>query len=488
MQHRFSVLAGLFFLPAVALAGAPEPVLEATLQSLAKEGAARGALVGVVVVDLDTGETLFESQPDTPFNPASVTKVVTTAAALKTLGSGYTFKTHVSRAGRLTNGVLAGDLVLAGEGDPSLTLERVWRIASRVRVAGVKEITGDLVLDDTYFDSERTMGGYDSFDEDKAYTAPVGALSATWNTVNVVIRPGARAGAQIDVALDPPTAFVTLVNKGTTSSAGQRRRMRVSIENRVITVAGTMPVGHPEREYYRPVDDPTAYFGTLLREYLAKEGVVVKGSIRKGSVPDAIELFAYESEPLGVIVRDLNKLSNNFTAEQLLKTLGAKTWGAPGTAQKGLDALSKYLLELGVPEGSWSIRNGSGLTRDNEISARLLVRVLEDAHADFQVRGDFVASMGIAGEDGTLAHRMVGTQAAGALRGKTGTVAGSTCLAGYARAENGHTLAFAFLMNRVEGQTKRAMNIQDRMGAALAGWKGKPSTETSLLKPETPTP
>lgn len=467
--------------PSVAIAA--DPALSAQLGALVKEATGRGADVGLLVTDLQTGETLYEHKADVSFNPASVTKVVTTATALKVLGPGHTFKTHVSRAGKLESGVLKGDLVVRGEGDPSITLERIWRIASLVRVAGVATIEGDVVLDDSHFDAVRQGAGYAEFNEDRAYTAPVGALSATWNTVAVVARPGAKAGAPVELALDPPTSYVRVVNLATTSAATRRRTLAVSIDKSVVTVRGTMPIGHPEKAYYRPIEDPPMFFGTLLREYLAKEGVVVKGAIRKGSIPDALPLFAFESEPLGVIVRDLNKLSNNFTAEQLLKAIGAARYGSPGTSRKGLDAIGEHLLALGFPPDAWTIRNGSGLARDNRVSPRLFVKVLESAHADFQVRGDFVASMGIAGEDGTLAHRMVGLPGEGSVRGKTGTVSGSTCLAGYAQAANGHTLAFAILMNRVEGKTRRAMDVQDRIGSALAAWRGVQNDTVTVSAP-----
>lgn len=486
---RFLAAAASLLLSASGYAAAGDPALAATLQKLAGEAWKANIDAGVMVTDLDTGERLFEHNADRTYNPASVTKVLTTAAALEALGPGYKFKTRVARAGKLEGGILKGDLVLRGDGDPSLTLERLWRLASLVKVAGVSEVTGDIVVDDSYFDREREGSGYDDFDDNRAYTAPVGALSATWNTVAVAVRPGAKAGAPLDVALDPPTGYVTLLNKGKTSSAGERRRVAVVIDHvkKTITVTGSMPLYHPEKAYYRPIDDPPRYFATLLREYLAKEGVLVRGGIRTGesaAVPaNPTPLFDFESEPLGVIVRDLNKFSNNFTAEQILKGLGAWRHGAPGTTQKGLDTVGEFLEKRGVAKGSWTIRNGSGLARDNKVSPRTFVAALAGAYDDFEVRGDFVASMGIAGEDGTLAHRMIGTPAEGNVRAKTGTVDGSTCIAGYARAANGHTLAFAILMNGVSGRVRRAVAIQDRIGVALASWQGPQRVAEPVVTP-----
>ena len=475
------------------IASYPDPVLAVQLSSLAREGAGGKSVPGVAVYDLDAKAWLFEHEADRAFNPASVTKVVTTSTALKQLGSGFTFKTHLYTTGRIVDGVLQGDLVVKGEGDPSLTVERLWRIASLVRVAGVHEIAGNLLVDDTYFDTVRTGIGYEDFDEERAYTAPLGATSATWNTVNVVVRPGSRLGAAADVVLDPPTGFVKLVSRAITGTPGSRRRIKATIENRVVTVSGSIPLGGEEKDYYRPIDDPPAYFGTLLSEYLAEDGILIHGKIATAPAPaGATLLFDYESEPLGVIVRDLNKYSNNFTAEQILKALGAEKYGAPGSTEKGLAAEQEFLGSIGIDPKSSVIQNGSGLTRDTKLSPRLFVKALTADYDDFQVRGDFVASLGIAGEDGTMRHRMLGTSAQGALRAKTGTVDDSSCIAGYARAPNGHTLAFAFLVNGTAGRTRRAIALQDRLGAVLTSWNGgataaKPTPPPTLLaNPESP--
>ncbi len=478
-SRRFARVAHLLF----AAAGAP--ALPAELSQLVAEAERQRMSVGLAVADVDSGDLLFEHNADEPFNPASVTKVVTTVVALKVLGPSYGFTTDVLRAGNLEGGVVSGDLVVRGKGDPSLTLERVWRLASLVRVAGVREVRGDLVIDDGYFDAERTGSGYDEFDADRAYAAPLGAVSATWNSIAIVVRPGGTPGLPVDVALDPPTGFVRLENRATTSRKGHRRRLALATDRRTFTLSGTYPVGAPEKVYYRPIDDPPAYFGALLRENLAKEGVTIHGTVRQGTTPaGAIPLVTHESEPLGTIVRGLNKLSNNFTAEQLLKAVGAERYGTPGTRQKGLDAVAEFLGGLGIPAGSYSLRNGSGLARDHRLSPRLFLRVLQAAYDDFSVRGDFLASLGIAGRDGTMSHRMVGLAGAGKVRGKTGTVDGSTCLAGYAHAANGRTLAFAVLMNRVGLKTVRAQEIQDRIGSALAAWSADPAP----VAPHVPSP
>ncbi len=466
----------------------PDPVLGAQLSALAREGAGKGSITGVAVYDVDAKTWLFEQEADRAFNPASVTKVVTTSTALRVLGSGYTFKTHVLQTGRIVDGVLQGDLVVKGEGDPTLTVERLWRIASLVRVAGVHEISGNLLVDDTYFDTVRTGIGYEDFDDDRAYTAPLGATSATWNTVDVVVRAGAKPGLPAEVVLDPPTAYVRLVTRAVTGAAGTRRRVKVAIENRVITVTGSMPLGAPEKNYYRPIDDPPAYFGTLLSEYLAEDGILIHGKVQTAAAPPSAQLlFDFDSEPLGVIVRDLNKFSNNFTAELLLKAVGAAKYGPPGTTDKGLAAEKEFLQGLGIDPKSFTIQNGSGLTRDNKISPRLFVKVLIADHDDFQVRGDFLASLGIAGEDGTMRHRMVGTAADGNLRAKTGTVDNSSCIAGYARAANGHLLAFSILMNGTEGRARRAVLMQDRIGTVLCGWNGAPTAAKTAVPVPAPT-
>jgi D-alanyl-D-alanine carboxypeptidase/D-alanyl-D-alanine-endopeptidase (penicillin-binding protein 4) len=228
-------------------------------------------------------------------------------------------------------------------------------------------------------------------------------------------------------------------------------------------------VGDPAHVEYRRVAHPDLYAGYAFRELLARRGIKLTGKVvRMPAPPGARALVTHYSAPLGVLVRDVNKRSNNFMAEQVLKTLGAETGGKPGTWQKGTDAVARFLDGLGIPAGQYKMTNGSGLYDSNRFSPAQLVGLLRTAYRDFRFAADFVGSLALAGADGTIGHRMEGGQAERFVRAKTGTLAGVSCLSGYAGAPGKMPLAFSILMNDLgEPATSEARRAQDAIAEAL---------------------
>jgi D-alanyl-D-alanine carboxypeptidase/D-alanyl-D-alanine-endopeptidase (penicillin-binding protein 4) len=236
----------------------------------------------------------------------------------------------------------------------------------------------------------------------------------------------------------------------------------------VVTVEGRVPAGGRTQVVWRRVDDPAAYFGATLKRLLELRGVKVTGRVRRGAVPERATLVAWsESEALGDVVRRLEKLSNNFMAEQVLKTLGAEIRGAPGTWPKGVAAVQEYLAGVGIAPGTYLMTNGSGLNDANRFSARQTVTLLEAMWRRFPLQAEFVASLPVAARDGTIRWRMEGTPAAGRLRAKTGTLESVASLSGYVETVVGERLAFAVIVNDHEGRAGAVRGI-DELGAALA--------------------
>jgi D-alanyl-D-alanine carboxypeptidase/D-alanyl-D-alanine-endopeptidase (penicillin-binding protein 4) len=376
--------------------------------------------LGILVESQRTGEVLYERNADSLLIPASNMKIVTGAAALSLLGPEFRFRTEIATDGRRAGSIVEGDLIVRGAGDPSITAEELWRLSQEVRALGIDKITGDLVLDVSYLDSipvtspEMATG-------DRAYEARTGALSLNYSVVGVHVSPGPRAGDPAVVTLMPETGFVETRNRATT---GPRRGVpdievrRTYEEGRnVLTVSGEIPAGWPEMVAYRNVDDPTAYFGAGLTRFLAGAGITVEGSVRVGTMPvSAIVLGAHDSKPLSLIVRDLSKYSNNFIAEELLKVLGARRFGPPGTTAGGAVALGDYLRTIGADSLSYRIADGSGLSRENRLSPRTIVRVIRTTLADFDLSYEFAASLSVSGTDGTLEGRMRGGDLERAVR------------------------------------------------------------------------
>jgi D-alanyl-D-alanine carboxypeptidase/D-alanyl-D-alanine-endopeptidase (penicillin-binding protein 4) len=432
--------------------------------------------VGIDVVDVETGKTLYARNDGGLFNPASNVKLFTTAAALALLGPEYRWKTVAYVDAPLVAGELKGRLYLKGHGDPTLVIEDLWRIVADLYAAGLRKVSGDLAVDDTFFDNVRVGPGFDQKQEDLPFRAPEGALSLNYNAVAVHVLPGNSDGGPARVVIDPQTPYFTITNEARTVAAG-RDLLTVEThelaDHTEVIVKGRVRLGDPAGQVQlRRVAHPDLYTAYAFKELLARHGIKVTGNVvREATPPTARALSAHYSQPLGVAVRDVNKRSNNFMAEQILKTLGAETGGKPGTWQKGLDAVSAFLERLGIAPKSYKMTNGSGLYNSNLFSPAQLTTLLRVAYKDFRFAADFIGSLALAGADGTIGHRMEGGLAERYVRAKTGTLAGVSCLAGYAGAPGHAPLAFAILMNDVpEVATQQARRAQDGIAEVLVAY------------------
>lgn len=430
---------------------APEAAFRDGVRRAIRRLCAYPARMGVYVRSVSTAQTLFSHRAATRRIPASNVKMLTAAAALSRLGPDYRFATDFYAPTGLREGVVAGDLYLKGYGDPLFVHERMRDLVRRLRLRGVRRIAGDLVADDAFFDEKRHGRGWRVGRSIRPYLAPHGALSLNFGLANVVVAPGDGAGSPARVRLEPPSRALRLDARVRTSRRG---RARIRLARRpwkggdVIEVRGSVPAGGRMETYRVPVTDPTAFAAGAVAAEFERQGIAVAGGIRRGATPPGAALLARNlSPPLGEAVRSLNKASNNFVAEQILKTLGAEAHGAPGTARKGLRAVRDFLVSVGVPGSEFTLADGSGLSRENRISPRALVTLLEAAYKDFRLRPEFMASLAVFGVDGTIRKRRRERAAARRVRAKTGILRGVRALSGYAAASNGETLAFSVLMN-----------------------------------------
>src|SRR5512138_950828 len=469
-------------LPHAAESAAPAKELEAALKGIVGASPLSGARDGILVEDVETGQLLFAKDPDVLLNPASNVKLFTTAAALARLGPEYRFATELYVDAASRGSPTVKTLWVKGRGDPTLLTERLWAIAGDLAHLGVRRI-GEIAVDESFFDGEREGPGFDQESGDRSYLAPAGAASLNWNTVAVNVAPGDRRGAKARVELEPASDFFEIENRTTTVAANGRRRLTVSSiahgDRQRIVVDGRIPLGSRPQAVWRKIDQPALYLGHTLARLLELRGVQVGSRVKLAEVPQGAKLFHVdESESLAEIVRRLNKTSNNFVAEQLLKTLGAEAKGAPGSWPKGVAAVEDFLAENGVARGSFVMKNGSGLNDANRVSARQVVAVLRAMWSRFPLHAEYVASLPVAGRDGTIRYRMEGTEAEGRLRAKTGTlVAGSvTSLSGYVETAGHRTLAFAVLVNDYPGRPAAVVRSVDGIGAALAASGGTPGS------------
>jgi D-alanyl-D-alanine carboxypeptidase/D-alanyl-D-alanine-endopeptidase (penicillin-binding protein 4) len=429
--------------------------------------------VGVEVVDLATGDVVYGSGADRALNPASNAKLLVMAAALEVLGPAFTIPTtlHGVREGD----EVAGDLVLRGRGDPTLTAGALWELAREARAVGLTRVRGGIRIDDGYFDDQRLPYAYDSQpDEDAAFRAPVGAASIDANAVEVWIGPAARAGEPARFWAYPDGFLEAKLEARTVAGGGNSLGMFARAGDdgaTAVRIWGSIGVEAGWGSYARRIDDPVRFAGLALREALRAAGIAVDGEgIAGGRVPEgATELARHESDPLHSWLWQLGKESSNFHAEQVLRILGAERKGEPGTAEHGAEVVREVLEGWNVPVTGLVLRNGSGLFTADEVAPRTLTALLRAVYLDAAIRPEFLAALAVAGRDGTLASRLRSPAARERVRAKTGTLAAVWALAGYVLSADGRAgYAFAVLVNDPCGRREVARSLQDDVATALA--------------------
>jgi D-alanyl-D-alanine carboxypeptidase/D-alanyl-D-alanine-endopeptidase (penicillin-binding protein 4) len=445
------------------------PALTKDLQSLLDRSVRTGRW-GVLVVSLTQGDTLFGSNVDTPLLPASTMKVFTSALALDYLGPYHQFETQVVREGEIDSaGVLRGDLVLRGAGDPSLGAtdggNAMQVLARQVAAAGVTQVTGRILGDGSAFDGRRVPDGWAGVKT--PYAARVSALSYNQNVVRVTVRPvNGKAVASLAPSISGvPITTAVSVRAG---SRGAAIRIQQDVKTGAFRISGWIGARSPARGYSYMIDNPDVFAAAAFRSALVAEGIKVDGGAAAGVSSDtATRVAGIPSKPLSDLVARMNGESNNHFAELLFRNT-ARVTGGVGSADTGNALLRSFLADkVGVPATDFYAADGSGLSRLDRVTPRSLVSVL-----DYSSRAPwasvFSASLPIAGVTETLASRMRGAPAQGRLRAKTGTTAQVISLGGYVTAASGEELAFAFIYNGTD--RTRARQAIDAMGSTLAAF------------------
>jgi D-alanyl-D-alanine carboxypeptidase/D-alanyl-D-alanine-endopeptidase (penicillin-binding protein 4) len=396
---------------------------------------------------------IFQKNQDKKMIPASVTKLVTAAASISQFPPGTKFKTSLWSSAAIEKDALKGDLILRGGGDPTFVSETMWYLVNVFIRSGIKTVEGDLIVDDSLFDKLRFDPSRQKERVDRAYDAPTGAMSFNWNSVNVFVRPGKKAGEPAQVYADPDNQYIQLRAKVETTGVGGKTAVEVDRDESskgpgdIVVVSGKIALDAKEVVVYKNITQPDLWAGYNLRSFLQQRGIEVKGAVKTGVTPGNAKLVAEaEGKPIQDVLSDMNKFSNNYIAEMLTKNLAAAQ-NPPGTIEKGMKVLREYMEKIGVPASQYELYNPSGLTRENKMTAQALWRVLNDMRTQFRYQPEFVTSLPIAGVDGTLKKRMKGTSAERWVRAKTGFLTGVVALAGYAGRSDGTVLPFVFIYN-----------------------------------------
>jgi len=467
--------------PEEALAPEQYP-LAAILDPLQADRLFQSADIGIQVVNAATGEEVYAHRADEAFVPASVMKTLTAAVALQTLGPAYRFTTALLTHEDATiseEGVLDHDLYVWGGGDPTLVVEDMWRMARDLKLAGIDTIDGDLVFDNQFFDQDYLIPGWrkkEDMTNGPAYFSPVGSLTVNYNTTCIVVAPGPNPGDPARVQLETFTELIEIDSEVVTGAPGSRPWM--TIEREVDWAKGTlhftMEGSIPEDEldpwrYYRTIPDPSLHFADVFRRMLKSQGVRVKGRNLLGKAPedDMRVVVSHRSESLQALLNTMNKSSSNIIAESVLKAVGAEVYGTPGTTAKGVQVVSDYLVGLGVPADEFTLINGSGLSREIRLRPTHVNAVMLDMLANESLMPEFVASLSVGGQDGTLRRRFSDDEHTGRVRGKTGSVNGVYCLSGIILGGDGERYVFSFFVNGYKRSSRPVRKLQDRFGVAI---------------------
>jgi D-alanyl-D-alanine carboxypeptidase/D-alanyl-D-alanine-endopeptidase (penicillin-binding protein 4) len=422
----------------------------------------RGAW-GVEVRSLDTGESLFELDADKLMMPASNLKILTLAAAAETLGWDYRYITTLEAGGPVEGGILHGDLIVRGSGDPTINSrsDRAARVldewVTALTAAGIQTVDGRLVGNDQAFDDEGIGAGWAWDYLQYGYAAPAGALEYNEDVAALTVIPGAAVGVAPSISISAGSGL-TPVNRASTGAAGTEVTIdfRRRLDSPVLEVTGMIPLGGATVQRPVAVVNPTLFFVQSLKDALAAHGIRVLGPAvdyddvapeLAGSVAGVPQvLVSTQSPPLREIAGVMMKVSQNLYAETLLKTVGASRGGL-GTVAAGLQVVRELLGRWGVPDDAYVLLDGSGLSRYNYVTASAITTVLEHMYRDPRHRDAFLSTLPIAGEDGTVSARMRGTRAEGNALAKTGSLSNVRTLSGYVRTRDGEMLVFSVLAN-----------------------------------------
>ena len=510
-----------FPLLAQTVAVAPAPA--AKLQSVAELQARITALLeqpkfahgrwGVRIITHD-GRPIFERDVDKVFMPASNMKLYTTAATLDALGPDFKLKTSVYTAGKIQGRTLKGNVILYGRGDPNLSarfdlnaegkpnpidehtasekITAIEKLADQIQARGIKVIQGNVIGDESYFATSGLGASWSWEDLQFYYGAAVSALTVNDNAVTITVKPAVRDGQPPLITVQPNTTYVEIINH-TTTSDGKDGKTHIGINRPLgsneIELFGTIPKTAKDFSDEVAIYAPASFAATLLKEALARRSIRVTGTVQRIDAAARVkeplnetkltELAFVESQPLATLLKAINKESQNLHTEIMLRQLG-ELRGAPrelddsgrpiSSETRGLAVLKQFLAKAGVDTSTLSLRDGSGLARQDLVSPRSTSQLLlfMSQHPHFTV---YRESLPVAG-DGTLRRRMKGTPAEGKVQAKTGSLSYVRSLSGYVTTKQGQMLIFSFMGNNYTGAGVDLTNVYDQICALLADYEG----------------
>lgn len=425
----------------------------------------------LLVQEIGADAPLLAINAALPLNPASSIKTLTTLAALEVLGPAYTWETEIYPLGTISDGTLQGDLLIKGGGDPFLVEDYFRNMLKTLQRRGVTRISGDLVLDVSLFDAAVSREPVIDNEPNRTYNVLPHALMVNFQTVNFFFYPHGN-GRDVVIKADPALPNLNIANQlqlANTACTGFQRgvsfREDPADPNGVI-FSGAYPARCSEFVLPRAVLDAPNYTFGLFRKLWQELGGDFAGELRIGTAPEEREpLVTWQSEPLTDVIKSINKYSNNMMTRQLLLTLALERYGAPATVENGIRAVQDYLSGLGIDHAALVLENGAGLSRDVRITANLFNAILQRGYA-INTMPEFLASLPLAGEDGTMRARLRNGDMRGSMHVKTGSLDGVASVAGYVHARSGRDFVVVSMLNNPQADAGPGRELAD----ALLAW------------------
>lgn len=444
--------------------------------------AANGASWSVQIYSLSRDSIIFERDPNRLLTPASLTKLFTSSAALAALGPDFRFITTVMTNGAVDeSGVLQGDLIILAGGDPTIEIKAVDSLrgpvlstwANSLRARGIQRVHGNIVLRTWPFRMESAPGSWEIGDVNAGFAPPVDGFGFNSNVCHLQVLPASAIGDSARFVLDPPFAPVYFKSRVRTVPAAAECWLDVQVApaDSTVVVSGEMPLNEDGEFLWVSVQEPARYFGSALKSALQRRDISVDGEVvvdrsaPNGGKPQR-DVFAYSSPPLPSVLSLMNKESDNFAGEHVLRALGLAVNGVPDR-RSGLSAVMRFAERNGIDKGSLTLEDGSGLSRQNLVSAGAVVRLLRSLYASSD-RDVFQSTLAVSGKSGTLSYRLSSPFVAGRIFGKTGTMTQVSNIAGYLYSDSGELYAFAMLCNHFTTSNRPVRVVQDRLLERLA--------------------
>jgi D-alanyl-D-alanine carboxypeptidase/D-alanyl-D-alanine-endopeptidase (penicillin-binding protein 4) len=459
----FMLVLGMASMAWTSTAASNEAVrIPAALLGAMKSAGIPTSAVSIHVQAVESTKPLLSMNAQTSVQPASLMKLITTAAALDLLGPDYRWSTRVYTNGTQNGDVLQGDLIIRGSGDPRFSQQDLWQLLRRLRALGIRQITGDVILDRSLFASYKDDAAQFDQKPERAYNALPDALLLDTKSVLVQLIPDA-ARQRVRVTLEPYLTDFSL--SAPTLSSGEcgdwRTQLGLRVEQKKIIFAGSYALSCGERTiavHAYPLTH-NEYFDSSMRQLWREMGGSLQGVTREGVLPtQAQEITQWQSAALTDAIRDINKFSNNVMARQLLLTLAAERGYQPASKEAGAAVIRQWLIAKGINAAELVIDNGSGLSRVDRLSAVLLARILQAAWMS-PTMPEFIASLPLAGVDGTMRKRAEGLSVKSFAHIKTGSLTEVAGIAGYVTTRSGKRMIVVCIVNHSEaGKLKEAMD------------------------------